>query len=785
MAGKEAVEPPSKGGFSTEDFNIWNRWKSEIEYARKDAEYVSWIKRCEQIVARYRDQRNRASLKLRRFNVLWSNVQTLKPLIFSRSPKPVVERRHMDRDPSGRLASQMLERCLSFQIESSRLYDHVSKSVEDYLLTGIGQAWLRYDPSFESVEDKTKNKAVTPKPSEPNYVDKINEDGDGTSYEKLAYETVCIDYVFYRDFLWGNARTWPEVPWVARRTWLTRSEVKEQYGEEKSKQIVLDFTPPKLSSNEVTDDQTLSYFKKAEVWELWNKADRKVYIIPIATPGLVLDIKDDPLKLEDFWPCPEPLFATQTSDTVVPIPDYYEYQDQAQELDDLTNRIAMLTTAVRANGFFDSAAKGGDRLLQEGVDNKLIPVDNWAAFQEKGGAKGFISLVPMGEIMEVLNQLYVSRQQVLNDLYQITGLSDLVRGMGDPNETATAQRIKGQFASNRLQARQEAVARYCRDILRIMGEMIAEIFSEETLLTMSGLDLQFRDEVRKAQQSVPQPPPPQLPPEAQQAPAEMQQALMAQMQQQVQQQYQMQVQQAGQAKEQELMAEFQEALRILRDDKLRGFRIDIETDSTVSPDAEQAKQSATELYTAVLQGMEGAAPVIAQAPEMFDVLEQLFLYVYRTYRVGRSAEASLEQAFDKMRQRIEQQSGNPPPSPEMIKAQAEQQKLQLEMEQSKQDHQLEMQSKQLDMQIEREKGEMQLQLERERVELERLKGQQEMELEAARMGIEEQKLQYKQRDLELQERANVVTTGIKVRGAEEMARIKRQNAQRPTNGGAQ
>lgn len=756
-----------------------------IGTTQKDATYTSWLDRSRQIVARYRDERNRANMKLRKFNSLWSNVQTLKPMIYSRAPKPVVERRFMDRDPAARLASTVLERVISFQIEVSKFYDHTSMAVDDYLLPGMGVTWVRYDPSFESQEVEEENEEVTPDPSNPNYAEDIAEDGDGSTYEKLAYETLCVDHVFYKDFLWGVARTWPEVPWVDRVHYFTKSEAEERWGKEKASQLILDYTPPKMASMNA-DDKTVSYFKKAEIHEIWNKADRKVYWIPVGTPGLVLEVKDDPLKLENFWPCADPMFSTQTTDTVVPVPDYYEYQDQAQELDDLTNRIAAITTAVRANGMYDASQKALERLLQEGSDNKLVPVVNWAAFMEGTRGTAGIQMVPMQEIAQVLLWLYEARSQVKADLFEISGISDLVRGQGNPNETATAQRIKGQFASNRLQSKRELVARFCRDTIRIMAEIIAEIFSPETLLEMSGVGIQFRDDIRKAGQDVPTPPPLQLPPEAQQAPPEVQQQIMTQLQQQSQMQYEQQVQQAQQAKEQELMAQWEEALRILRSDKLRGFRVEIETDSTIEPDAEEAKQSATELFASFIQGLEGAAPVIQMAPEMLDPLEQLFMFAFRTHRVGRSAESSVEQAFDKLAKRMEAAKNQPPPpDPEQVKAQAEQQKIQAQLAADKEKHQLEMQSKQADFALEQQKAQMELQLEQQRIELERQKGQMEMALEAQRMQIEGQKLEYKQRDLELQERANTITTGIKVRGAEEMARVKKQNAVRPTQGGAQ
>lgn len=721
----------------TKDQECWSRWHAEVTHSQKDIVYTQWLERSKKITERYRDERNRASARLRKYNVLWSNVQTLKPAVYSRSPKPIVERRFMDKDPAARLASTILERTLSFQEEISFFHPHVNKCVDDYLLPGMGQVWIRYEPEFETEKVESENALVEDQEqSDAKTADEIEEDGDGDgTYEKLSYERLCVDYVYYRDFLWGAARGWYDVPWVGRRLWLTKSEIEERFGEEKAKKVILDYTPTQMLTSD-KEDKTVSFFKKAEVWEIWNKADRKVYFIAPSTPGVVLDEKDDPLKLEGFWPCPEPLFATQTSDTIVPVPDYYEYQDQAQELDDLTQRIAMITTAVRANGVYDASAKGVERLLQEGVDNKLIPVDNWAAFAEKGGTAGVISLVPMQEIATVLINLYDARDRVKMDMQEITGMSDIVRGQGDPNETATAQRIKGQFASLRLQERQEKVARFCRDIIRIMAEIIAETFSESSLLEMSGMDIEFRDQVKQAAQSVPPIQQPQ-PPEGQQIdPQQMQMA-----QQQAMQQHQMQVEQVTQAKTQELQGQFQQALEILRSDKLRGFRVEIETDSTIEPDAAEGKKAATELYTAVIQGLEGAAPVIAQAPELLEPIGDLLMNAYRKFRVGRSAEASLEEALDKMAERIKAAAGKPPPpTPEQIQAQADQDKLKAEMARDEAKFKLEMQSKTEQAQIDSQTKQADFALAQQQNAMEVERMQMELQIERERLQIEKEKL---------------------------------------------
>jgi len=723
------------------------RWKAELDFAQKDPKYVEWLTRSEKIVKRYRDERNEADMLRRKMNILWSNVQTLMPAVYGKMPKAIVERRFMDRDPAARLASTILERVCAFQMEVGYYNQSVSKSVLDYLLPGMGQTWLRYEPQFEASEEAYENERVEGevKAESPNQTaEDIQEEGDGVPYDKLAYERVCVDYVFYTDFLWGAARCWQEVPWVARRSWQTHTEIAEKFYDgdlQKAKQITLDYTPQRMRNTDGTfAEGSLSYFKKAEIWEIWNKADRTVYFIAPSTPSVVLkETKDPVLKLEGFWPCPEPLFTTLTNDSLIPVPDYVEYQDQAQEIDDLTNRISKITTAIRANGVYDASVPALARLLLEGTDNKLIPVDSWAVFAEKGGMAGSVDLLPMKEIAEVLLRLYEARAQVKNDLDQVTGMSDIVRGQasGGAAKTATEQRIKGQYAALRLQDRQDRVAEFCRSTLRIMAEIVSEMFSPESLKQMSGVDQMMADAVQKAVAKVK---PPQMPPELQQqlqgAPPEAQQAAQQQMQvqfQQMQQQAAMQAQQAEQAK-------FDKALEILRSDKLRGFRVDIETDSTLQADAEADKMAATELFSATMQGINAIAPIVQVAPELVDPVGDMLLFTFRRFRVGRSMESGLEDALTKVKERLEEQAANPQPSPEQQAAQAEMQKQQMEMQRAREEHQVDMQAKQAEFALEQQKAQMELDMERQRNEMEMAKMQAELQIERERLNLEREKL---------------------------------------------
>jgi hypothetical protein len=663
---------------TTEEQREFERWNSEISYALKDEKYKKWLDQSEKIVQRYRDQRKQSTTDFgrRKFNILWSNVQTLGPAVYGKAPKPIAERRFLDRDPSARLASMMLERTLAYQLDSGGFDTSTKKAVKDYLLPGAGQVWLRYVPEFASQKIIEQNKAEEEGEDESGESgDDEAEEGTGEPIDQIASELVCFDYVYYQDFLWGPSRCWDEVPWVAKRSYLDKSEAEQAFGKEIADKMT--FGDPKNKGN-TGEPVQLGKSKKAEVWEIWVKATRCVYFIAPDTPGVVLKEEDsDPLKLEGFWPCPEPLFSTQTNDTLIPVPDYVEYQDQAAELDTLTQRISVVTTAIRANGVYDSSYPALQRLFQEGQDNKLIPVDQWAAFAEKGGMPGALSLVPMDMLVQVLNELYMARDKVKEDIYEITGMSDIIRGVSQPNETATAQKIKSNFATGRLGSRQSAVAKFCADIVKIAAEIVSEVFSPESIAQMSGVDQMNKDAVDKAVKAVKPPPLPEAPEGQPPDP----QALQAQ-----QQALQQAQQQAAQAKQQELTQQFQEAIALLRNDKLRGFRVDIETDSTISDDMGQDKEEAAAFVANILQSLESSIPLLSSSPEMAKPIGEMILWALRKFRVGRTLEATFEEAIDQIEDRIEAQKDQPPPpDPEMIKAQAQSQLAQMkgQIEQSK------------------------------------------------------------------------------------------------------
>lgn len=598
------------------------RWLQELKLAKREDD--KWLKRGKRIVKRYRDERNGYSDNTKRYNILWSNIQTLFPSMYGKTPQAQVSRRFKDQDPIGRTASQILERALQFELDNRQDFDAAMRSsVLDRLLPGRGVAWVR----FESNEITTADGQIIPQ----------------------AY--ACVDTVFWEDFRCSPARTWEEVTWVARRVYMSRNDGIERFGED-FKEVPLTHVPIGLDEM-IKSGEDVDHLKKAQVWEVWCKSDK--YVTWVAEGyQKALDNQPDPYGLDSFWPCPKPLFATQTTDTLVPVPDYALYQDQAEEIDMLTQRINMLAKAMKVVGVYDASQTGIQRMLSEGVDNTMIPVDSWAAFAERGAIKGTIDFLPLGDVIMALKQCYAAREQAKQVIYEVTGLSDIIRGASMASETATAQQIKSQFASLRLRDMQRGVAMFATELLQIKGQMMADLYPAQQLVEMSGVmgtaDAQF----------------------------------------------------------------VEQALMLLKSEPSRNFRIEIASDSLVEIDEQSEKSNRLEFLAATGQFMQQVLPVAQQAPQLAPLMAEILLFGVRSFRASRPLEAAFDSAMAEL-QKQAQQPKEQKQDPGMMQAQAqmqlEQAKLQIAQAKLQGEQQLAQAKLQAEMQIEQMKAQQQKEVE--------------------------------------------------------------------------
>ncbi len=638
-------------------------WHAQLDNATKLND--PWFTKGEKVVKRYRDERDAVEQGRKKFNILWANTEVLTPSLYGRPAKPEVSRRFKDADPVGRIAATILERVLEFETTQFPDFDDAMReTVQDRLLPGRGVAWLRFEPE---IREETLEHTETPE------ITDVEELPPPITTETVVGVRSPVDYVFWKDFLHSPARKWGEVWWVARWVYMTHKEGEERFGEA-FKLVPLAEVP---ATDQIKTKDTQRLEKKAKVAEIWDKRTGKVCWVAKDFP-VALDEQDDPLGLEGFFPCPKPLFATTTNGTLTPVSDYAEYQDQAQELDDVTNRIGNLVKAIKAVGVYNAEYKEVARLLSEGVDNKLFPVDQWGALAEKGGLKGAVELLDLTVQLQALGALYTSREQIKQVIYEICGISDILRGSTKAEETLGAQQLKANFGSLRLRRSQQDVARFASELFKLKAEIISKFYPPPLILQMSG------------------------------------------------------IQQTADGQDPNTL---NQAVELLKNSAMRDFHISVESDSLAQINEQEEKQAATEAIQAIASFLQQAIPMVSQAPETLPMASEMLLFLVRRFRAGRGLEAAIENAMKALQQKAVNAQQNPPPDPEMMKVQAQQEadKLRTFM-----DTQAAQQKAQFDMQVQQGKLQQEMQLEQLKAQLSERASQQDAQMKAQLAVAEDQ-----------------------------------------------
>jgi hypothetical protein len=272
------------------------------------------------------------------------------------------------------------------------------------------------------------------------------------------------------------------VRWVARRVYMNREELCARFGDKIGKDIPISKQKNRSDGIGPQNDP----WEKAGVFEIWDKTTKCAYW-HVMGYQVICDYKEDPLKLRGFYPCPAPLMANLTTSKFMPRADYLLAQDQYAQVDELTTRLKYLTKACKVVGAYDKNSTGLARIFTEGMENQMIPVDNWAAFAEKGGIKGQMDFVPIDVISTVIGELTSQRDVLKANLYEVLGIGDIMRGMTNPDETLGAQQLKAQFGGNRLQFKQQQIGAWVAAGQRIRSQIFCQHFQPQTLLDRSNI----------------------------------------------------------------------------------------------------------------------------------------------------------------------------------------------------------------------------------------------------------------------------------------------------------
>lgn len=552
------------------------RWKKKITAAEK--KYEDYHNLVKEIREYYKNAK-----KKNKQNIFWSSVETLKPFLYFKQPKPYIRRKEKNADPVQALACKILEKALEWDLEQFDFDSVIKYARNDFLLSGMGVVFEQYKADFSEV--------------------------DGVDVKKSEYvETV---YLSPLNFLADSEKVdvWEDVSWIAKIIYMTKQEVLDAFGKEVEDIIV-------------EDDREDYQKKNTKVYEIWDKESQTIYYLSKECKSKFLKVTEDPLKIKGFFNCPKPIFATLANDGIIPVPDYSEIKEQLDELDGVTGRMKKIMQALKVSGCYNSSFPELNSILSKDVT--LVSVSDFDRLKEAGGIKGIIDFVPIEQYVNALASMAERRQDLTAQIYEITGVSDIMRGNSDANETATAVTKKTNFGTLRNQDRQNDMQRFILDLFKIKAEIICEQFSPDMLAGFLDTSEETTPEVLSA------------------------------------------------------------AVQLLKTEKMRGMVLGIETDVAFNQDA--VAEKTMETVKTINDMVTSAFQAISAQPKLLPLYRKMVESVVVTLPNARQFEPVIETTFQQIEQDLNQPQ-EPQPTPEeqkvQIAAQKNQQEFQIKQEQNR------------------------------------------------------------------------------------------------------
>lgn len=553
------------------------------------------------------------------FDIFWASLEIIKPAIYAKSPKPIAAPRFKDANKTAKTTAELLERALETSFDLGDIDQVMLEVRDDLAIANRGQAWVRYE----------------------------SEDGK---------HRVCYEHLDSTDFLHEPARKWADVGWVARRAWMTKREMDERFEG-------VDFEGAEFHvRTEQRDQGMVDSSAKAGVWEVWSRIDNRVYWVVPGCP-VILDEDEPHLHLRRFFPCPMPAYGTLKRRSLIPVPDYKRYEYHLEQINTLTGRVYNLLDQVKLKGLYPGGGSMADaigKLLESEDDSILLPVPEMTLANTTGN---YVQWLPLTEIATAIQGLIEARSQLINDFYQLSGISDIMRGATEAEETLGAQRLKVQSGSVRVRQKIDELQRFARDMAEIAAEIMAENFPVKTLLSMAQMDLPKKAEIAKETKDLEKAAKEEL--EALQEQAE-QMAMQAQGDPEAAAQAEEQFNQA----QQQILAKYEPTLQrlgntvvwedveeMLRDELERFPIIEIETDSTILTDEIAEKELRAEWMNAFSGAATTLQPLAQSGPAGADLAGAVLKFTMQPYRANREIDSFIDAWVDEMKNAPPQQEG--------------------------------------------------------------------------------------------------------------------------------
>jgi len=691
--------------------------KAEDYYTLADR---SWreIERRDKSGKVYSENNNNLARRWTKYPLWWSVWNIRQPITLARLPIPTLKDTQGD-DPYGRTACVLGERFTRGILKTFEAFPEISASNDDFLVTNLGWGRAFYRNELCKEEEKIYLEVIEPEPPMQNEGDPAVQQAppmppiflmptgeqvtdisqvlkDDTGHYILTGNEISVDNeeVYLEAGLYNNlivdpdVTKWNKVTRLAYEYKYSYREFKDKYGQEALDTLVQADIEKHKTGTPIT------------VYEYWDKQLGEVRwlaetSINFFQPKQIRELGDevdhsDLYGLKGFFPSTEPLIINQSTKSFWPTPEYYQVSDILDDISSIVGRMVHLTKAIRVRFLFDSSV----------AELKTLIGDNWAANEGTGlgipnlaaalmndkdtSLARLVSYFPVDKLVDGLKNMYEAFDQRLNMFYQVTGISDLIRGQTNPDSDKTfgERQMEGKFALNRIEPYQRKLQEWIKDQYQLLMELGLKMFSDETIdkyITPQTLDKEDKER-------------------------------------------------------------YIPALQLLRDNKNARFRIDFETDSTIAVNEQWKRGQAIETANVITKMQEAVAKTAQDMPELVESQLKIMSHVIGELTDGK---LFLDEIQDSIKDVIEKVSQPKPQEPnvEMEKLKLEGAKFQFEQQKQITTDRLDEMKLVMEQQIESAKIQQKERLEGFALQLEQIKMQGEQNFNTAQLNQDAIKLQ--------------------------------------------
>lgn len=678
----------------------WNNWKTAAKQAAKQHWDISTRAWNEFLLANNSPVGAADTIVTppARFPLFWSSIKNLQPAYYARTPETVAKRMFDHEDHDARVACIIAERLSKYGMSQYPIDPAMVHGTLDFLITDKATARIFLEVEEEefletiAVLQTSAGEFIDPNTGEvipPEYPVELAE--DGLTYlaqvKKKRLSKICTEPqpVPFSDVIHTpNAQCWSDVKTVAFKMWLTRAEFAEKFGQKKLEMVSFGVKDSDRSDtvtkNEGDAEMLANVTAGIDIWEIWDKPSKKVMYIPDKSATDFLDVLDDPYGLPEFFPCTPFIIGTKPPKSLYPTPMFKQLEPIIDQLHRLFTRITKMTSALRRRGIADKSMQDVIEAINDLDDFEIIGSSHFQTLVEQK-QKGVdpIFYLPLAELSSALaeaQELLVAYKQLF---FEISGVPDVVRGVTDYRETASAQQQKGMFYNVRSSWDQHLIQEMARCLIEMQCDLMLARMPDQMIFEVCHLQ--------------------SLDPEDQ--------------------------------------ARIPNALAILKDVKQRSIRIDIETDSLTFVQNQKKQEEKNQLVTTVMQGLTQVAQIGTTNPSFLKPAMDMLMMSMRGVDLGKAYEQSVESAVKS----LEEASNVPPPPPpvdyegqkiqlQMQDRQLEQ--LRLQLEQSKEYFNQQMKQQEFELKI------RELEIKNKEIDIKASQVAQDQQLEGVKVGINKQ-----------------------------------------------